>query len=570
MFNEIKLLKRWVIYIILFWTGVIGFFIFYDLYHSYEYAKNEALLKAKTKIQNDIDFRQWIASHGGVYVPIDKNTKPNLYLAHLKNRDIETFDNQHLTLINPAYALRQLLTQSSFNKHIDKITSNILLNPNNAPDMWEKKALNKVIKSEKPYYEFKNDELRYLSPFKVNKSCLKCHAFQGYRVGDIRGAISVTIDTKPFITKYITIDRSYILELFLLWIAGLIFTFIGYKKMEKSILERIKMYEEGIYGLVDLVEQRDTYTAGHSKRVAKYSVMIAKEMGYKKETLDLLYKAGMLHDIGKIVTPDAVLLKPGKLTKNEFELIQEHVTTGYEFLKNMDAYKNIAEIIRYHHEKYDGTGYVEGIKGDEIPILSAIQAVADAFDAMTTNRIYKGRKDVATALKEIKELSGKQFNPKVAEAAQKALKNVKVKNVSQLPKTKLEMERFVYFFKDSLTDCFNQKYLEFVLSNNEDDEHFNYKYAVFIYLHNFGKYNKEYGWKNGDKELARIAKELQHIFSKGIIFREEGDDFIILSKEKIEIDKEKLDSIVVNSIISIDYEEKELDKKLKEEILNTI
>jgi putative nucleotidyltransferase with HDIG domain/diguanylate cyclase (GGDEF)-like protein len=380
----------------------------------------------------------------------------------------------------------------------------------------------------------------------------------------------VNVNTKPFISKCISINKKFILELILLWIAGLIFTFIGYKKMEKSILERIKMYEEGIYGLVDLVEQRDTYTAGHSKRVAKYSVMIAKEMGYKKETLDLLYKAGMLHDIGKIVTPDAVLLKPGKLTKNEFELIQEHVTTGYEFLKNMNAYKNIAEIIRYHHEKYDGTGYVEGIKGDEIPILSAIQAVADAFDAMTTNRIYKGRKDVATALKEIKELSGKQFNPKVAEAAQKALKNVKVKNVSQLPKTKLEMERFVYFFKDSLTDCFNQKYLEFVLSNNEDDEHFNYKYAVFIYLHNFGKYNKEYGWKNGDKELARIAKELQHIFSKGIIFRKEGDDFIILSKEKIEIDKEKLDSIVVNSIIFITYEEIELDKKFKEDILNTI
>jgi putative nucleotidyltransferase with HDIG domain len=224
----------------------------------------------------------------------------------------------------------------------------------------------------------------------------------------------VNVNTKPFISKYISINKKFILELILLWIVGLIFTFIGYKKMEKSILERIKMYEEGIYGLVDLVEQRDTYTAGHSKRVAEYSIMIAKEMGYKKEILDLLYKAGMLHDIGKIVTPDSVLLKPEKLTKNEFELIQEHVTTGYEFLKNMDAYKNIAEIIRYHHEKYDGTGYVEGIKGYEIPILSAIQAVADAFDAMTTNRIYKGRKDVATALKKIKELSGKQFNPKVA------------------------------------------------------------------------------------------------------------------------------------------------------------
>jgi hypothetical protein len=104
--------------------------------------------------------------------------------------------------MNPAYALRQLLLYYSDEKYRDKITSNILLNPNNAPDMWEKKALNKVIKSEKPYYEFQNDKLRYFSPFKVNKSCLKCHAFQGYRVGDIRGAISVTVDTQPFFDKH--------------------------------------------------------------------------------------------------------------------------------------------------------------------------------------------------------------------------------------------------------------------------------------------------------------------------------------------------------------------------------
>lgn len=124
-------------------------------------------------------------------------------------------------------------------------------------------------------------------------------------------------------------------------------------------------------------------------------------------------------------------------------------------MKKIEIYKDIAKIIRYHHEKYDGTGYPCGLKGDEIPILSAILAVADSFDAMTTNRIYKGRKDVATALKEIKELAGKQFHPKVAEAVQNALKDVKIDNISQLPKTRLELERFVYFFKDSLTDCYN-------------------------------------------------------------------------------------------------------------------
>lgn len=172
-----------------------------------------------------------------------------------------------------------------------------------------KKALKKVIQSEKLYYEFQdNGYLRYMIPFKVERSCLKCHAFQGYRIGDIRGAISVTINTKSIMNKYVLLDKSYIMELILLWLGGVFLVLIWYKKLKKSILDKMKIYEEVIYGLVGLVEQRDTYTAGHSKRVAKYSVMIAKEMGYSKDILDLIYKAGMLHDIGKIVTPDSILL----------------------------------------------------------------------------------------------------------------------------------------------------------------------------------------------------------------------------------------------------------------------
>lgn len=138
MFKEVKIIKKLVIYLIIFWTLVVIFFIFFDIYNSYKQAKHEALAQAKVKIQDDINFRHWVASHGGVYVPIDKNTPPNPYLAHLKNRDIETLTGQHLTLMNPAYALRQLLSLSS-SKYKDKITSNILLNPNNAPDEWEKK-----------------------------------------------------------------------------------------------------------------------------------------------------------------------------------------------------------------------------------------------------------------------------------------------------------------------------------------------------------------------------------------------------------------------------------------------
>lgn len=161
----------------------------------------------------------------------------------------------------------------------------------------------------------------------------------------------------------------------------------------KGIKEKIENYQKTLFALVDMIEERDTYTGGHSQRVAKYSVMIAKEMGCAEKEREKLHQAGILHDIGKISTPDSVLLKPGKLNDIEYKLIQEHVKVGYGMLSKIPMYKELAEIIHHHHERYDGKGYPDGLRGDEIPLLSRIMIVADAFDAMTTNRIYKTRKD---------------------------------------------------------------------------------------------------------------------------------------------------------------------------------
>lgn len=306
--------------------------------------------------------------------------------------------------------------------------------------------------------------------------------------------------------------------------------------------ELIQHYEKTIFSFVAMVERRDTYTAGHSERVARYSKMIAEEMGYDSSECEKLYQASMLHDIGKVVIPDSVLLKPDVLNNLEYKLIQEHVSIGYDFLKEIPMYAELAEIIHSHHERYDGKGYPQGLKEDEIPPLSRIMLVADAFDAMTTNRIYKDQKSIEESLKELENYKGTQFHPDVVDYALKALKDVQLdKDVSQLPSTQLEEKRFAYFFKDPLTDLYSKSYLKLILLKNQETKFYQYMSALFI--GDFTKYNAKYGWENGDKVLVEIAQYLERIYPNELVFRIYGDDFLILSESELFIDIEKLKNI---------------------------
>jgi len=329
------------------------------------------------------------------------------------------------------------------------------------------------------------------------------------------------------------------------------------KRKAKEILEtKIKDYEQHIFSLVNIIEKRDSYTAGHTQRVAKYSVLIAKEMGFNKEKVDDLYRACMLHDIGKISTPDSILLKPGKLTALEYDIIKEHVVVGYELLRDVDIYKDIAEIVRHHHEHYDGSGYPQGIKGDAIPIMSQIMTVADAFDAMTTNRIYKTRKSVEIALKELTELGSKQFHAEVVKAAVVALEDIEIEiNITQRPKSKIEKERFSYFYKDQITGVYNKDYLEFILAYNNTEE-FNMNCIHTIYLHNFNQYNKKNSWNEGDELLKNFAKVLDSINISDFVFRIYGDDFIILNEEHLELEDsiESLEKVLIGTGVTMTYE----------------
>ncbi len=303
-------------------------------------------------------------------------------------------------------------------------------------------------------------------------------------------------------------------------------------KIQKLEGEKSKNQEQIIHAMVDMIESRDSYTAGHTKRVAYYCELIAKEMGYTPQKIALLKKSAWLHDIGKISTPDSVLLKPGKLNALEYELIQDHLTAGYNLLSQIDAYKEIANIMSQHHEKYDGSGYPQGLKAEEIRPLSRIMIVADSFDAMTTNRIYKAKKSVTDALEELQELSAKSYHPEVVAAAIIALKDIVIdKNISQLPKTAIEEQRFSYFYKDRLTGLFMIEYLDIFLRDHTDAKNI-YKYT--LNLHHFSAYNKEFSWKQGDEFLVTFALFLKKSYPKQVVFRIEGDDFLIVSEEKLE------------------------------------
>jgi two-component system, LuxR family, sensor histidine kinase TtrS len=302
--------------------------------------------------------------------------------------------------------------------------------------------------------------------------------------------------------------------------------------------ERINNYEETILSLVDMIEKRDTYTAGHTRRVAQYCGLIARQLGHDDTEIEKLKRAAILHDIGKIAIPDAVLLKPGILTPLEYELIKQHAEEGYETLNRIDMYKELAEIMRSHHEREDGSGYPRGLTSGQIPRLAQIMAVADSFDAMVSNRIYKSRKEVAAALDELRQQAGTRFAADVVTAACEALRDVVPPTVvDQMPKTPLEHQRFAYFFDDQLTGTHNANYLQIMLRNGLPA---NLTHAYVVLLRHFSDLNEDRGWMAGNQALAGFSAALIARHPDTLVFRVMGDDFVLLSSKPLDIDGAQL------------------------------
>jgi HD-GYP domain-containing protein (c-di-GMP phosphodiesterase class II) len=188
-------------------------------------------------------------------------------------------------------------------------------------------------------------------------------------------------------------------------------------------IENARLYEELSHSYISTIkvlattlDERDPYTHGHSERVAIYAQKIGRKMNLSQKQIELLGIAGLLHDIGKIGIEDAILHKPGSLTPGEYEIVKRHPAKSITILESIDYMADILPLIRHHHERYDGHGYLNGLRGEEIPLGSRILAVADSYEAMTSDRPYRKALTKERAVIELKVGSGTQFDPKVVEA----------------------------------------------------------------------------------------------------------------------------------------------------------
>ncbi len=198
-----------------------------------------------------------------------------------------------------------------------------------------------------------------------------------------------------------------------------------------SIFTAMKLYQERergyqreiIMAMRKAMEARDPNTVGHSERVARYAISIAKEIGLSTEEVDRIFWGSIVHDIGKLSVPEYILLKPSKLSEAEYEIVKRHTIVGYAMLEGYYWLDDIRHIARWHHERWDGRGYPDGLKGEEIPLEVRIVSIADSFDAMTSNRTYRKALTLESALSEIENQSEKQFDPELVKIAPPVLES---------------------------------------------------------------------------------------------------------------------------------------------------
>ncbi len=184
-----------------------------------------------------------------------------------------------------------------------------------------------------------------------------------------------------------------------------------------------KAYLESIQTLRYTVEAKDTYTRGHSDRVSQFSVLIGKHLNLSEAELKNLEIGGLFHDIGKIGVPDSILLKESKLTDDEYSEIKNHPSIGAHILSTATIFKDIIPIVKHHHERFDGHGYPGQLKGDDIPYLARIAAIADSFDAMTSRRTYRDSLPLDVVISEFEKCKGTQFDPEIADVFLDILRN---------------------------------------------------------------------------------------------------------------------------------------------------
>ncbi len=223
---------------------------------------------------------------------------------------------------------------------------------------------------------------------------------------EVKGLALGAVDfiRKPFVPDVLLLRVRHMIELDHLQrdLAG---------EVEKKTKENERLFLHVVASLASAIDAKDTYTNGHSIRVAEYSMEIAKRFGYRGKQLEEIYMMGLLHDVGKIGVPDTVINKPAKLTDSEYDMIKNHPVLGARILRNITEMPKLTKGARWHHERYDGKGYPDGLAGENIPEEARIIAVADSYDAMTSYRSYRDPLLQEDVRREIEEGMGTQFDP---------------------------------------------------------------------------------------------------------------------------------------------------------------
>ena len=303
------------------------------------------------------------------------------------------------------------------------------------------------------------------------------------------------------------------------------------------------------------VETKNVYTNGHSQRVADYSALIAGALGWDDKRINNLRNAAYMHDVGMIGIPDSIVNKPTRLTEEEYAIIQRHTLIGADILKDITLIEHVAEVAHYHHERYDGTGYPEGIAGEEIPIEARIVAVADSYDAMNSKRIYRNALEKEKIIEELESCSGTQFDPVIAELFVRLIREGKV-DTALLPAEPIGESKMDHY--ESETTKFISDIMS-TMQSQEDSDSYDFLTGlpvrskgeiliaqmmqehdgglVFVDMDNLKKLNDVYGHKAGDRALKLLGNILKDAGDKSIACRLGGDEFLLFlpdySKDEI-------------------------------------
>lgn len=333
------------------------------------------------------------------------------------------------------------------------------------------------------------------------------------------------------VSRYIIQIITVILTLLASWIATWIYAeSINRIQFQNKQLEKMSL--QTVETIANTIDAKDAYTQGHSRRVAEYSEIIAKNMGLDKELIDEIGNIAFLHDVGKIAVPDTVLNKPSRLSDEEYELMKTHTTAGASILKDIDSIPDIVLGAKYHHERYDGKGYPDGLKGDEIPLVARIIGLADAFDAMTSTRVYRPSLTKEVVLEQLEKGRGTQFDPDCVDAF---IDYARESDIYYDPDNPDSTRNFIELRtlnedsdRDELTGAYNRLFGEKQLSLSLTRD----KGAlVLIDIVGLKEINMEYGFRRGDYYLKLVSDciRVTLLDNKEIpyIIRFDGNEFLV-------------------------------------------